>query len=271
MTVSVTDVCGCCYIEVTWPLQCTGSSSSESVVVEVAETDPGSGLWDNTVCDSAWIRQEDKAHLTTTMDAYVADCVTGELIQVIDGVAVCQDFDAKITISNPGDADADNVLIDVSVTGPTDCIGNWDDVSFGTVTGGGSETKWLSDLVPLSICHCEGEGQVRVAVDNIRGEDENTCEAIPVDNIDPVCPLLIDQCEFDVELINPVTCEDICYGDPFAVKARLTNCGTCDLDDVEVTLHWEDCGDVSLIDGSTSNQTIAEILHNPLRYLCGDV
>jgi hypothetical protein len=246
-TVTVTGLCNCCEAVVTWILECTGATTGDydSTTITVVQTNPTGGPWTNEPCNPAGIIQVSKAHLTSTMEAFVTDC-TGCPVKV-DTVAVNQDFDVRLCITNTGVADAYDVTVDVSALGGTSCAGSAaDDFYIGTIPGGESVCVWFSEMLG-EICHCDEEVPAQFRVDELKGYDENTCEEIPSDNIVPVCPLTVNQCDIQVEIINPVYCEDHCTGDRFAVKARLSNCGECDFEDVSLCLSWDGDGDVRLV------------------------
>jgi len=270
--VDMDGLCGCCDVDVTYILQCTGASTQEDVAVEVVERSPGSGgPWDNSNCDTAKITQVDKAHLETDMTAYVADCDCTPMHDTctgVDTVGVGQAFDVKIEVTNTGDADAYDVTGVINVTGGTDCLLFHGPADFGTVHGGsGTEYVWLSDILtePLDYCTCLDETLVMVTIEDMSGFDENTCEPIPEANIGSQCPLYLNQCDIELELINPETCENILNGQYFAVKAQVSNCGTCDFEDIDFTLYWDGCDSVSLHPdySALKTQTLEEILHNP--------
>lgn len=260
-TIFLDDLCGCCYAYITWTFHCDSSTQNSSCVpIHVKAEKVGDTIvWDNEDCDTACIEQESKVHLTPSMAAKVLECAAPTWTEV-DTVAVCQYFDVAIAIENKGEADALDVEVDLTVTGPTDCAGTWDDLVFGDIPGETTVTVRLSYLIGEPICHCTEEGMVQVGIDDIRGLDENTCEDIPGDNIDPVCPLNINQCPFEVEIINPSTCWDYSVGDVFAVKAVLRNCGMCDFYDIDVTLLWDGPGDIELLAGENALREMDEIL-----------
>jgi len=259
-TVDFTGLCGCCEVEVTWLLECTCTNCPEDLVVNVTETSPGSGTWDNSKCDTAQFAQVEKAHLVTTMTPLVGDCCCNPFTDPVTAVAVDQEFDVEICIENTGDALADNVEVDLNVEGDTDCTGPCNNIVFPDIPGGQTRCVLLSDWAK-GPCLCTDTGQVMISVTDIRGDDANTCEEIPGANIDPVCPLLINQCDVDIELMNPPPPETVCVGDAFAVKAKLTNCGPCDLRDVDFTLRWDGPGSIALASEEPGwTKTIAEIL-----------
>jgi len=287
-TVDVDGVCACCEVLVTWVLECTGYASPEYLTVNVTQEDPSGGPWSNfpAECDWAYIQQVDKAHLTGQLEAYVADCVTGTLKLADTGlnadypaaVAVGQDFDVAIVVSNPGDAMAEDVTVDLLVENQTDCVGTFNDIDFGDIPGGYYADMWLSDIADVDgWCECLGEGTVNVTILDIDGTDENTCEPVLTENIDVPCPLIIQQCNFGIELMNPYPPEYVCVGDAFAVKAKLTNCGPCDFHDVDFTLkYW---GPGGLLDGSINlaseegglwTKTKTDILANPCPGECNE-
>jgi uncharacterized repeat protein (TIGR01451 family) len=276
--VSVDDVCGCCDVFVTWVLECTGAHYPEYITVNVTETSPGSGTWNNLPgeCDFAWIEQVDKAHLTGELTAYVDSCDGGyhPLANTTSdkpaAVAVGQDFDVKITVENPGGAMAEDVTVDLRVENETDCIGEFYDIDFGDIAGGTTTGLWLSDIANEGVwCECLGEGMVNVTILDIDGTDGNTCEPVKTNNIDVPCPLNIQQCNFSIELMNPHTCDDICVGDAFAAKAKLTNCGPCDFYAVDFTLNSN--GGIALATEEPGwTKTKDEILANPCPGECNE-
>ncbi len=273
------DLCNCCSAEITWYLECLkadGDPTKDDIVVEV--TDQGTSnclwgdysidpLWSNTNCDCnlAYITQVDKAHLIGCLKAYVDDCDPCEAEQV-NTVAVGQEYDVMVCIENTGDALAKDVYINLTVNGPTTCHKQtpYTDLSIGNVPGNDTVCKWLSELIQCQP-ECNGEGTTMVIINDIWGEDDNTCEPVLAENIDIPCPLEISQCDFEVEIINPKWCEDWCYGDVFSVKAQIRNCGSCDFEAPQkVELMWDGPGDVELLTtGMPNPYRMGDIMHNP--------
>ena len=262
VTVTIDQVCPCCYGIVTWIAECLGPTCNEGncllaecelgdypdpIEVTVWEVIPDSqkGGWSNWPCNPAGICQEEKAHLVTDMAAYVTDCYGCPIM--VDTVALGQDFDVLLTVENRGQAAAMGVTVDVATYGPATCAPQSAHYILGTIPGGTTVSVWFSDILGYD-CTCLSEGQVTFNINAIGGLDENTCEPIPVENIDSPCPLIVNQCDIQVEIVNPVDSTQICAGDEFAVKARLTNCGTCNFEDVEFGLFWEGPGLVMIED-----------------------
>lgn len=247
-TVTLDTLCPCCTAYITWILHCDESSygAPQYITVDVQ------GMWYNTDCSPAYVIQENKVHLTGLLEAYVSDCTDCCPVKV-DAVAVSQDFDVRFCVENTGEADAYDVEGELTVSGDTDCASLVPYYFYiGDIPAGEFRCVWLSDIAG-DLCHCNDCGQVEVMVTSLLGYDENTCERIKDDNIEPTCPLLIDQCPITVEIVNPEFCDEICYGDFFGVKAKITNCCvdscTCDFEDVEITLSWEGPGDVIISEG----------------------
>lgn len=264
LTVHVDPVCGCCWVRITWTLVCTESSDGVKLPIVVTAKSIGQWLDDNTDCQTAWVIQEEKVHLTPTLTAHVFDCgVDTE----VNAVAVSQDFDVKITVENSGEAVAENVVLwlDVAGDGSATCTDDDLEIDFGDIAGDQTVVKWLNDYVKTDDCHCLNEGQITISVDatkRITGEDENTCDPILEENIDWVCFLILDQVPFTVKIIQPEMCCDIPACTNFTVKATLTNESlTRDIYDVNVTLNWTGGSRASLAPGQAQTINIPVIGH----------
>ena len=258
--IEINNLCGCCYALVTLIYECMGETQGccpiKTFTAEERSPTPDK-TWSNAICDEACVTQELKAHLSTDLKAYVpicgTDCWPDEEPwdwRQVDTVAVGQQWTARIAVSNPGTAAATGVTIDIMIDGDTTHAGIYNNVSLGTIPGNGTGYIWLHNIPAINeLLTCTGEGLTTVGLLNISGIDENTCEPVKPANIDPVCPLLINQCPFEVEIINPVHCTDYCYCDVFAVKARVTTCGVCceNIDDLQLCLSWDGPGDVELV------------------------
>jgi uncharacterized repeat protein (TIGR01451 family) len=283
-------LCGCCSANITWTLICTGSTDGAYVPIVVSAT-TDMGTWTNEKCNSACIKQEAKVHLSpgfdpdigpvldpsipvelleedSAMKAYVKDCNTGGMVEV-DHVAVGQCFDVLIAIANMGEAEAEDVSINLTITGNTDCAvcSPYNNLDLGDIKGRTIKKVWLSELIyePMGeACCCLSEGNIKFTITAVGGTDENTCEPIkngpyPIsDNIDYICSLDIGQCGINVSILNPVQCEvvDVCSN--FAVKALISNNGTCNFHDVAVTLNWN--GKADLLAESPKTVTIPHVL-----------
>jgi len=257
-TITHLTICDCCTATIIWPLVCDGPTGVPPAPVPVVVTVESDCCTYTNACNPASITQEEKVHLTPSMDLFVEDCETACWIPV-EVVAEGQDYNVKIWVENSGDAVAENVTMDINVSGNTTCIGFYDDMVFGDgiIPGNTMEWVWLSDLIDCPELYCLAEGDVTVTLTDLKGIDENTCLAVLEENIDDVCPLEFPQCDIDIEIINPVTCTDIEQWEVFAVKARVTNCGECSFEDAALTLMWE--GAVELV-GSVNPAVLVEIL-----------
>jgi uncharacterized repeat protein (TIGR01451 family) len=265
LTVPLPNVCPCCTAEPSWLLQCiapTGGPVPVEVVVNAFGKD-----YSNFPCDPVTVTQEEKVHLSASMDAFVLDCDSDCMVS-IEVVAVCQDYDVKIWVTNSGEAVAENVMLDINVEGPTSCADFYPSVLFiddkddggnndPDIPGGATEWAWLTDLIGYD-CHCDCEGDVVITISNLTATDENTCAPVLEGNVEVPCPLVIPQCDIDVEIVNPKTCENIEQWEKFAVKARVTNCGDCEFEDALVTLMWD--GAVQLVAGSQNPAHLVEVL-----------
>lgn len=259
-TFNIPSLCGCCTATITWTKICTGSTAGAYAQVIVEATPDGGQPVSSWDCSPASVKQEAKVHLAPDlnrnlhmgMEALVYDCdpING---QVVNAVAVCQDFDVKIYIRNWGEAVALGVNFDLTITGPTDCAGTYNDLNFGNINGGAQNMRSLSSLLGRDPCHCDAAGDVVLTISGLTGTDENTCEPIIPDNIEYICPLTLKQCPVELLIINPEYCTVIEKYDRFAVKARITNPGPCVLKDVDVTLTPTGDGDVEFLSPQTVN------------------
>jgi uncharacterized repeat protein (TIGR01451 family) len=266
LTVPLPNVCGCCSEEVVWELQCIAPTGGP-VNVEVL-VDAFGKTYSNFPCDPVTVTQEEKVHLSAAMGPFVMDCDSDCWIP-IEVVAECQDYDVKIWVTNSGEAVAEEVMLDILVEGPTTCKKLYEEVSFvddeydsgdhdANIPGGATEWAWLTKLIGEDSCHCLDEGDVVITITNLTATDENTCEPVLQGNVEEPCPLVIPQCDIDVDIINPVTCTDIEQWEKFAVKARVTNCGECTFEDALATLMWD--GAVQLVEGSENPAYLVEVL-----------
>lgn len=266
--ITLPPVCPCCDVEVTWILECTGSSQGEELPIEVQAT-MNAVTYSSMPCNPAYVIQELKTHLSATMEAFVEDC-DSECPVPVTAVAMCQDYDIKVCITNEGEADATNVGLNITLSGPTTCAGEYTSVmlagkydidgklSNGVIKGGETVCFWLSDLIGCDLI-CEDVGPVTAIITSMFGQDENTCEPIKAANIEEVCPLVIKQCNIFATILNPdmEEGENTYYtGQPFAIKARIYNCGPCNFENVSVKLCWTGPGEVQLLDGSLKTQVI---------------
>ena len=116
----------------------------------------------------------------------------------------------------------------------------------------------------ILLLHCRCEGHVSVwipdqvadwgGVKGIRAFDSNTDALVLQDNIViPPCPEVIEQIPFRVEILNPQTCQTFAQYDTFAVKARITNDSTEELDNIWATLHWGSMDPVELLPGNATD------------------
>lgn len=260
-TVSVNNICACCCVDITWELECTESTGGQAAeIVVTARTLTDEELDVNNDCQFAYVIQENKVHLVTELTTWVSDCDSAEQV---NAVALGQEFDVQVAMTNSGEAAAIGVLIDVNISGDVSCEGTYPGLTFGNIAGETTVEKWLHADLGVPLCCCEDEGTVTIQITGISGDDLNTCADIPEENIEPPCPLLVEQKPFKVIIIQPEFCDDIDMCTTFTVKAQLINESlTNDLRDVVVTLNWDPEGDVELETGQQNPITIPLIAHS---------
>jgi len=228
-SVSIGNVCPCCWVDVTWTLHCDGTGDGDIVV---------SAHGDGTAFhaeDSVYVDQEEKAHLTAGIEVFPGWASDNTLnVMPVDAVAVCDNFTVVVVVANLGEADAEDVTFIKVITGATSCAGSH---PYGPVTiKGGESRKFIQE------CHCDGEGLVEIAVTYLAGTDENKGTAIPEDNIDMPCPnpKELHQKAITVEYLEPYEGEEFTECDFFAVKVKIHNGSDQDLADVSACLEWDE-------------------------------
>lgn len=219
------DMCACCYADVTWTLHCKCSGGdpppgkdsctliSETLTAYARQGTPH--LDDDTVK----IYQMCKAHLEAGIDAFPGTFSDADFSPKPAGAfTVCEDFTVVGTVANLGQAGATNVAVTLKIEGPA----STQESLTKTITHIGchdaGKVMWK--------LHCVGEGSVKLIILALSGTDENTGLAIPVDNIDIPCPLIVKQIPLTVHIIQPLTCTNFCVGECFTVKASVTNGST---------------------------------------------
>jgi len=278
-------ICDCCETRVKWYFQCVGTTPGD-VYVSIDKTfgTPSVTVSDTSLLPSGGIcevlprtiTQEWKAHLYVGQFGFLqTEC--GAMLQR-DAFAPCQDFHIVVPVINVGDADAEDVIVNFSLT-PAPMGTTWDlqgiteEVSgdvvqyiFNTDTGVGQAMMGTvpSDSARKLILHlhCAAEGNVNFLIPSqgVTGIDENTGVAIPLDNIElPPCPLTIQQVPFTVTMVNPEECNTYNPGETFAVKALIHNGSQTDLEDVSATIHIT--GNAALVT-STPAQTATKYIGN---------
>lgn len=231
-SVLLSNVCSCCWVDVTWTLKCDAPVIGTVFGVEVLV---GSTIV-NT--DTVTINQETPAELMADYDVFPGWESEGKMnVMSVDAVAVGEKYTFVVPVANLGNAVAENVTLTVTVTGPTDCAGVLIH-DFGKVISGTVE-KYIKE------CVCTGEGPVEFYIE-VSGTDENTDEAIPPALMHvPVCARVVRQYDVTVEYLEPLPGEEFTESDYFAVKVKITNDSTQDFgvgntENVTVTLSWYD-------------------------------
>jgi uncharacterized repeat protein (TIGR01451 family) len=262
VSMSSPNLCGCCEVIITWHLVCTASTGGDCAAGTCAPYSVDAVVclknYSSLPCNPASMCQEAAASLSGYLvGPFVQDCDCADNVSV-DSVAVDQDYDVKVCLTNSGEADAYDVEATVEVSGATTCAGTYI-IDFDTIKGGETKCLWLSDAINCQL-KCNGEEpEVRIDITEISGYDENTCGEV-FGPITDLCGLEIPQCEVTVGIINPEPGASVDQWEVFAVKARIDNCGTCSFEDVSVRLMWD--GAVELVEGSV-NPVIIDLIEAP--------
>ncbi len=239
-TVIIRHLCACCYVDITWQLECINSTDG-TISVE-AWTATGVPLGDD---ESDEIAQEWKAHLVSGIGVYPGSLSEGTMETTpSDEVDIGEKFTVVAKVTNIGEAAATDVVVSINVSGAASPSGTMSR-TIAKIPGGGS-AKAIFELT------CTGAGTVTITnPDNpmlalkLEGKDENTGAAIPAANINVVCAVRVTQVApppppgLQVVIIQPVTCTVFNLDDVFAVKALITNTGGATAS-VTAEIYWED-------------------------------
>ena len=237
--VEIDQICECCYVDVTWTLECV--SSIDGSITVTALTSGGKFLDD----DSTYIDQQWKAHLVAGVSAFpgylnVDDANNDTFVTFAnDTFGIGQDFTVVVVVTNIGEATATDVVATINVSGSASPSGVIE-LPIGTIGGGQSGKAWIT-------LTCTGEGDVTISnPDNplravkIEGNDANTGVSVLADNINTPCAITVHQavCDFTVEIIQPHTCQwfDVCQY--YTVKALVKNNGDTKISNVTATVYY---------------------------------
>ena len=290
-------ICHCCETWVRWPFKCLEYGDVEFYVT-INTLQGGKTYFDESAIRI--VHQVYKAHLVSGMSSWLQDgcCIEEGIGRMLhrEAFSPCQNMHIVFPVVNIGNATAEDVEIDFKVYRDTGIVGygeTWDlqgiddPISGDAITGDfnpqtGLGTASLGDIPGGTMkklilqVHCAGEGQVQFFITDLRGIDENTGTWVPEDNVDvPPCPLRVKQIPFEVEIVNPITCQDINVCQEFAVKAAITNYSNTMLNDVRATLYWESplgnpYGGAELVEDATQGEGCSIPTDNPPRKPSGD-
>jgi hypothetical protein len=248
-------ICQCCACLAKWTFQCEGPGTVY-YRFRMEWEDPLNNVWVD-YSETFAVTQQWKAHLIAGVKSFVQD--EDNCLMQRNAFAPCQNFHIVLPVVNTGNTTAENVTVEfdllgdesywelVSISGdgsllldmgshatpPPYNVGHTYLVSLGDIPGG----EMRKAIIQV---HCEAEGDIAVLILDVDGNDANTGVDILSSNIERwECNYLIKQIPFDVEIINPWTCQNINQGDEFAVKAVVENLSSSLLEDVQATLYWQ--------------------------------
>ena len=245
-----TSFCACCIYTVEWiDLHCCDPSpdygqTAEEVYIRV---------WDGDTLkeeDYFRVKQTEKAHLAAGVEVYLgtsASNVTGPTACNMSttsatAVAVNQSFVVVVPVINMGMAAAQNVTVNVTITGNATCAGNISRY-LGTIPGRSAKKTFIS-------CNCSADGAVNITISGLSGNDavkrinhpsDPDLYAIPEDNIFDCGGKILKQIPIIIEIVQPEVGQNFTCCDDFVVKVKVTNNSTIpgnDLDGVTATIDW---------------------------------
>jgi hypothetical protein len=254
-------ICHCCYVDVTWTLECVMAVDGDITVR--AETAGGIFLGEDSVC----IDQQWKAHLVAGLEAFPGWVSNSTLVTTATNTfTVGQGFTVVATVTNIGQATACNVNVEINVTGnvnPSGLLtmamadGMAGFVGDSCILGGESAKVWWE-----LTCTDIGAVSVEIPDGGLTGIDVNTGVDILPDNIDVRCALVLQQVkgEITVVIIQPYTCCTIAVSQEFCVKALITNGGAADLVDVSARINIVPDWGASVISGESYTKYLTDAL-----------
>jgi len=241
-------MCACCIYTIEWiDLHCCDDTpnygqTAETIYIKVFD---GAELKD---WDYFLVKQTEKAHLAAGVEVYLgtteADGPVGCNMSTTpaEAVAVNQSFVVVVPVINMGMAAAQNVSVNVTITGTANCTGNHS-FDLGTILGRSAKKAFIS-------CNCSGDGAVNITISALSGNDavkrinhprDPDLYAIPEDNIFPCGNKVIKQIPITIEIIQPYDGETFTCCDDFVVKVMVANNSTIsgnDLNGVNATITW---------------------------------
>jgi hypothetical protein len=240
--------CACCIYQIEWiDLHCCDDTpdygqSAEEVYIRV---------WDDDVKkDEDYFRvlQTEKAHLAAGVEVYLGttevDGPTPWDMSTIPAtaIAVNQSFVVVIPVINMGMADAEDVSVNVTITGNASCAGNHT-FDLGTIEGRTAKKAFIS-------CNCTADGSVEIYISALSGNDsikkinhptEPELYEIPESNIYDCGYRILKQIPITIEIIQPDEGENFTCSDDFVVKVKVANESEIegnDLTGVTATVTW---------------------------------
>ena len=240
--------CACCIYQIEWiDLHCCDDTpdygqSAEEVYIRV---------WDDDILkdeDYFRVMQTEKAHLAAGVEVYLgtseADGPTDCHMSTTPAtaIAVNQSFVVVIPVINMGMADAEDVSVNVTITGNASCAGNHT-FNLGTIEGRTAKKAFIS-------CNCTADGSVEIYISGLSGNDsikkinhptEPELYEIPESNIYDCGYRILKQIPITIEIIQPDPGEDFTCSDDFVVKVKVSNESEIegnDLTGVTATVTW---------------------------------
>jgi len=213
--------------QVSWALHCNGSGSTLVSVNITAGDDTNTGqpvLPQNIENASITVNQENKTHLVV------------EIMSPADGACffTCQDFTLTAIVSNTGEAAATGVDVSISF-GNTLVDSVWPDMTIPLGALNGGQTKVVGWVL-----HCNGSGSTLVSVNITAGNDTNTGEPVPPENIENAS-ITVNQenkAHLVVDIISPADGAYFSICQNFTVNATVSNTGEFAATGVNVTISF---------------------------------
>ncbi len=291
--VIINNICACCTYQITWHLHCIGESE-DTIEVRLTDSADPPNIIDSDTFDLHQIQPPTPTDLTKGIFVFPGWYSDGSLRLTPDkGIvereefAVSQNWTAVVIVSNIGDRDAEDVEIDIGMTGDfDDREGNdkhaWlvdpdtgeriELINFSS----GQKTFEIGDLKAgeskklIFEAHCSGPENVKISVpvNGIRGFDpfghrpiggQAGGQIYHVPNEETVY-----QKPIEIIFINPEEGEEFDVCETFAVKVKIENNDPeQDLNGVSVTLKWS--GNAELPVSETNPRNIVSIPHGDYR------
>lgn len=241
--------CACCIYSFEWiDLHCCDDTpdygqTAEEVYIKV--WDGNDNLMDS---DYFLVMQTEKAHLAAGVEVYLGTSETGGptpwdmSTTPATAIAVNQSFVVVIPVINMGMADAEDVSVNVTITGNATCAGNHT-FNLGTIPGRTAKKAFIS-------CNCTADGSVEIYISGLSGNDsikkinhptEPELYEIPESNIYDCGYRILKQIPITITIVQPDPGENFTCSDDFVVKVKVANESEIegnDLTGVTATVTW---------------------------------
>ena len=258
-TVLIEKICPCCDAVITWELQCIASSAppdppygDPSTLITVTAEKIDVFSVDDT---SLPLIQECKAHLIAGLESFPGTFSDGTFwTTAARRFSVGQTFTIVGLVSNVGEADAEDVVITISLVGDYSIVKGANPQTIGDIPGGDTR-KAIWEV------KCTGIEPIEVLVFSVTGTDVNTGLPILKDNIDTPCTITIEQAVSDltVEIIQPPPPDPVTVCQEFVVKALITNIGDVVIYNVSGVVSWDPITGASLVPEQTFSKSVGDI------------